>query len=81
MTALRHGIEGRLRRFIDDEVFDEQTSGQCDPLEVGAVDSLGLEQLVDFIEREYGVRIADEEMVWESFGSIAALATLIESKL
>jgi acyl carrier protein len=73
-------IASQLLRFIEAELLDEPYD-QGDPLEAGAVDSLGLEQLVDFAEREYGVRIADEEMVRENFESVAALAALIESKL
>jgi acyl carrier protein len=47
----------------------------------GAVDSLGQEQLVDYIHEIYGVELTDEEMIRRNFASLPALATLITSKL
>lgn len=80
MEARRQSIEAELARFIAEELLDGPCSSG-DPLETGAVDSLGIEQLVEHIERELGVAIADEEMIRENFESVAALAALVDSKL
>jgi acyl carrier protein len=80
MTAQqRSDIERKLERFIVDELLEELYDGR-DPLATDAVDSLGLEQLVSYIEEEWGVRIGDEEMVEENFEGIPALAALVDSK-
>jgi acyl carrier protein len=68
-----------LRRFIVDELTDGLHDGR-DPLASGTVDSLGLEQLVDYVEQELGVELDDEEMIMENFESIPVFAALVDSK-
>lgn len=75
----RQGIEQKLQGFIVDELLDGMHDGR-DPLAAGAVDSLGLEQLAEYIAEEYGVELRDEEMVAENLESIPALAALVDSK-
>jgi acyl carrier protein len=76
----REEIERLLERFIREELLDSEPFGG-DPLERGAVDSLGIEQLVEHVESELGVVLVDEEMTRANFESVAALAALVESKL
>lgn len=78
-AASRDDVERRLERFILDELVDEAYGGG-DPLASGAVDSLGIEQLVDYVEEEFGVQIDDVEMVAENFDSVPALAALVAAK-
>lgn len=78
---LQRSIESRLRSFIVDELLEEGGEDAEDPLAEDAVDSLGLEQLVEYIEEEFGVSIPSEEMVGSNFGGIAALAALVDAKL
>jgi acyl carrier protein len=79
MPLEREEIERLLERFIVDELLEERYDGR-DPLAAEAVDSLGLEQLVGYIEEELGVGLADEEVVRENFAAIPALAAFIASK-
>ena len=80
MTAsAAHSIARRLERFIAEELLDERYDGR-DPLATGAVDSLGLEQLVEYIESELGVGLADEDLVRENFESLPALAALVGAR-
>lgn len=72
-------IELRLERFIVDELLEERYDGR-DPLATDAVDSLGLEQLIDYIEQEFGVRFDDEELVRQNFASLPTLAAFVDSK-
>lgn len=76
----RADIERMLERFLVDELLEESYDGS-DPLAARAVDSLGLEQLVEYIEEELGVRFGDEELTEESFESIPLLAGLVDAKL
>ncbi|HET8862735.1 MAG TPA: acyl carrier protein [Solirubrobacterales bacterium] len=69
---------GRLREFIVAELLDEPFHGQ-DPLAEGAVDSLGIEQLVEYIEEAFGIELDDDEFTYDNFESLDALASLIDS--
>jgi acyl carrier protein len=81
MTLERDRIARFLRDFIVEQLLDDELEADVDPLAADAVDSLGLEQLVDFVASEFGVTIDGEEMVRANFGSIPSLAALIETKL
>jgi acyl carrier protein len=60
-----------LRRSLDD----------TDPLlESGIIDSLGVLDLVDFIEGKFAVVVADDELVPENFQNIAKIAAYIQNK-
>lgn len=72
-------IERRLREFIDAELLGEPFRGE-DPLAEGAVDSLGVEQLVEYVLEVWGVELEDDEIVFANFGSLPALTALVESK-
>ncbi len=47
----------------------------------GVVDSLGIFQLVAFLEDSFRVRIADEDIVHENFQSIEAIENLVLNNL
>jgi acyl carrier protein len=51
-----------------------------DLLAQGLIDSLGLMRLVTAIETEFGVHIADDDLVPENFQTLAAITQLIERK-
>lgn len=77
-------IESKLRDFIIQELA---WNGSRDDLtydypliERRVLDSLGIFQVVTFVETEYGIDIQDEELVPEHFGTIDGIARLIESK-
>ena len=72
-------IEAALQRFIDEELLEAPSSCK-DPLAGGEVDSLGIEQLVEYVFELWGAELDDDEIVEENFESVAALATLVESK-
>ncbi|HEX6687810.1 MAG TPA: hypothetical protein VF085_04005 [Solirubrobacterales bacterium] len=79
MKPERSEIEQVLRRFIVEELLDGPYDGQ-DPLADGEVDSLGIEQLVEYVFEVWNVELEDEEIVEENFESVPALALLVDSK-
>lgn len=79
-TAARDEIRDRLREFILDELLIGPYSGG-DPLADEVVDSLGQEQLAEFVEEAYGIELKDDDMVNENFESVPALAALVHAKL
>jgi acyl carrier protein len=52
-----------------------------DLLERGILDSLGVMKLIVFIEKTFGIRVNDEEVVPENFQTINIIAKFIEQKM
>jgi acyl carrier protein len=52
-----------------------------DLLENGIIDSLGLMKLIDFMEKSFGVKILDEQIVPENFQSLNNMVKLVELQL
>lgn len=50
-------------------------------LENGIVDSLGVLDLVTFLEGEYHITVADDDLIPDHFQTIARLADFVQSKL
>jgi acyl carrier protein len=77
-------VEETLREFIVTELsWPEGPSALTDDLPLiasGAVDSLGLVQLVSFVESRYGISVATEDVVPRNFGTLAAIARFVERR-
>jgi acyl carrier protein len=72
-----------VRQFIKRHFSHARTHalGNDDPLlESGIVDSMGVLDLVSFIESEFGISVADEDLVQEHFGSVRQITAYIASK-
>jgi acyl carrier protein len=76
-------IENAIRQFILDELNHSGSQDLTDDyplLDRGVLDSLGLFQLVGYLESEFGVEVRDEELVPKHFGTIHDIAGLVLSK-
>ena len=76
-------VTGRIRGFIRqelryDEAGDEGLTDETPLLENGIIDSLGLMELVAFIEEEFGVEIDDADIRVEHFRTVSDIARLVE---
>lgn len=74
----------KIKDFIKQEILFEDTSqalNEDTPLLNGVMDSLGLMQLVAFIEEEYDVEIDDADMTAEHFRTVGDIETLINQKV
>jgi acyl carrier protein len=77
-------IKEKVREFVLnaaqrkglDSVTDEESL-----TENGVIDSLAIFRLVSFLEDNFGVRIADEEIVNENFQSVIAIESFVADKL
>ncbi|AUM13610.1 acyl carrier protein [Ketobacter alkanivorans] len=49
-------------------------------LEQGIIDSTGILEVIFFLEEEFGISVADEEMVPENLDSVNNLVKFIEAK-
>jgi acyl carrier protein len=53
-----------------------------DPLlESGMIDSMGMLEIVGFIERTYGFTVSDEDLVPENFQTVDAIAGFIQGRV
>jgi acyl carrier protein len=49
-------------------------------LERGIIDSMGVMELVSFIEQEFDVVVSDEDVTENNLGSLRAIATFVSSR-
>jgi acyl carrier protein len=49
-------------------------------LDGGIIDSMGVLEVVQFLEDEFGIAVTDDEMVDDHFDSIQTIARYVESK-
>lgn len=74
----------RIKGFIKDEILFEDTSATLTdetPLLNGVIDSLGLMQLVAFLEEEFDVEIDDTDMTADHFRTVADIQQLVTQKV
>jgi len=77
-------ISDRIRDFISSELMFEDSSANLSddtPLLAGVIDSLGLMQLISFIEEEFDVAIDDAEVTASNFRTVGDIERLIEQKV
>ena len=55
-------------------------SPEADLLSSGLVDSIGMMQLIGFIENEFDVKVPPEDMIIENFLTIDAISSYIERR-
>lgn len=74
-----------VRNFIETEMVTSSPRTPLSPddslIEKGIIDSLGVQILIAYLEREFDLRIADTEIVPENFETIGAVAKFINLKL
>lgn len=68
---LKHFPTARTRAVSDDESL----------IGNGIVDSLGILEVVAFLEQEFQVTVTDEELLPDNFQSIKSLAAYVQRKL
>jgi acyl carrier protein len=73
-----------LTDFIVNEVAPTRPAeapGPEDPIvESGLVDSLGLFKVIGYIEDEFRVKVAPEEILLENFATVGAICRLVRAK-
>src|SRR5882762_6928401 len=77
-------IENKIRQFILKNLYyaeDAFIGDEASFLETGVIDSMGVMELVAFIQSEFGVEAAQQEIVVENFDSIRKLADFVRRKL
>jgi acyl carrier protein len=74
-------VQAQIRSFVVSDLAlrgdGQALSIDDDLLSGGIVDSMGVMQLVGFVEDRFGVPLADGDIVAENFRSVRALADLV----
>jgi acyl carrier protein len=77
-------IKDQIRQFVTEELAAakgiNQVSDDESLIDNGVVDSLGIFRLVTFLEENFGVKVADEEISAENLQSIDMIEQLVMSK-
>jgi acyl carrier protein len=75
-------FEDTLKGFIEENLVRDKSSGPVAAneslLERGVLDSLGLMNLIAFIEEKTGIRIADDDVMLENFETINAIVATVD---
>lgn len=78
-------IDDILKQFIINDLAPELKLGELgaeDPLiDSGVLDSMGIMALLAFIESKFNIRVSDEELLPENFGTLSAVTRMVQRKL
>lgn len=74
-------IVARLRDFIEENFLymrpDFELQNDQSLMSNGIVDSMGVMEMIQFLEEEFGVEVSDEEITEENLGSLDAIAGFV----
>lgn len=77
-------IKAGIRNFILKELLFETQVLPIDDassfLAAGIIDSMGVMELINYVEKEHGIKVEPEDMMPENFDSVNALAKYIFDK-
>lgn len=78
-------IKSKLKRFIVAEFLPGTQHGELSDelnlLDTGILDSLAVLKLVAYIENEFDIALAPEEIDMDNLNSINAVAAIVENKV
>ena len=76
-------IRAQIRQYIAENLLFSETGYEYDDqasfLEQGILDSMGVMELVHFVEEAFGVKVADDDLTPDNFDSVERLAAYVES--
>lgn len=78
-------IQSQIKQYIAKNILFSDSgfaySDDASFLEEGIVDSLGIMDLVLFIEQSFGLSVDDEDLIPDNFDSVNKLARYIQRRL
>jgi acyl carrier protein len=78
-----NGLHSRIRSFILEKFPTARKRGLNDDLpllEAGIVDSLGVLDVIGFLEQTFHIKIDDDELTPDNFASLRCMAAFVEKK-
>ncbi|MCI4445574.1 MAG: acyl carrier protein [Candidatus Aminicenantes bacterium] len=76
-------VKDEIRRFITEKFLlnsSEYPEDDMSLLETNTVDSVGILEIVGFIENRFNLKVEDEELTAENLDSINKIAKFVEKK-
>jgi acyl carrier protein len=74
-------VADRIRSFLVQHFPATKNSGDEDQLlKTSLIDSLGILEVVTFLEKEFGIIVSDEELLPENFESVSRLSNFVRQK-
>lgn len=76
-------IEQRIKQFIVENFYvsdADALTADTSLINGGYVDSTGMLELVGFLEEQFSVRVAEEELVPDNFETIARMVAYLDGK-
>jgi acyl carrier protein len=74
-------VETRLEKFISAQFnvspTDPGFDREADLFENGYVDSVGVVELLGFLQEEFGVEVPDDDLLTDDFSNIAGIARIV----
>jgi acyl carrier protein len=71
----------KIRGFLAAHFPMTKNVGNDEPLlKNGLIDSLGILEVVTFIEQEFGIIVSDEDLLPDNFGSVHSVTDFVRSK-
>ena len=78
-------VENKVRKFIEDNfLFRDDRAALSDSeslLDAGLIDSTGILELVAFLEAEFGIQMADADIVPANLDSLKAIVAYVQGKM
>jgi len=74
-------IAEQIKKFLVQQFPATKNVGNEEPLlKNGLIDSLGILEVVTFLEKEFGFTVTDEELLPENFESVHSLSNFVKQK-
>lgn len=81
MSQNDNSVAERIKNFLANQFPATKNVGNEDPLlKNGLIDSLGILEVVTFLENEFGITLTDEELLPENFESVHSLSAFVQNK-
>ncbi len=77
---IREAVTGFIRTHFT-RARTDTFSPHAKLLEEGIVDSMGLLDIIGFLENSFGIRVTEDDLVTDNFGSVDALVGYVERQL
>lgn len=83
--TLLSGITRSIRKFLFDNYLfgytENDFSNDASFLEYGVLDSLGILELITFIEKEYAIAVTDDEILPDNLDSVSCVGRFVLNKM
>ncbi len=86
-SKFKHSVSGHrleIEAFLIEKIGPGRVDGSIphdeDLLAADLIDSLGITELVGFLEEKYGITVGDDDLTADNFRSIDAIASYVERR-